>query len=36
MAQRLKQGGYTTGFSVGDTVPYIICCDSVCNAVDSV
>lgn len=36
MAQRLKQSGYTTGCSVGDTVPYIICCEPVRNAVDSV
>ncbi|EEF38804.1 DNA polymerase alpha catalytic subunit [Ricinus communis] len=27
VALRLKQSGYTTGCSVGDTVPYIICCE---------
>ncbi|XP_075654619.1 DNA polymerase alpha catalytic subunit [Castanea sativa] len=27
VAQRLKQSGYTAGCSVGDTVPYIICCE---------
>lgn len=36
MAQRLKQSGYSTGCSVGDTVPYIICCEQVCDAVDSI
>ncbi|WJX55345.1 DNA-directed DNA polymerase [Trifolium repens] len=27
VAQRLKQQGYTSGCSVGDTIPYIICCE---------
>lgn len=27
VAQRLKQMGYSTGCSVGDTIPYIICCE---------
>ncbi|KAG8641227.1 hypothetical protein MANES_13G122900v8 [Manihot esculenta] len=27
VALRLKQSGYTTGCSAGDTVPYIICCE---------
>ncbi|KAJ8764232.1 hypothetical protein K2173_005972 [Erythroxylum novogranatense] len=27
VALRLKQSGYTSGCSVGDTVPYIICCE---------
>ncbi|KAM5577509.1 DNA polymerase alpha catalytic subunit [Rosa sericea] len=27
VAQRLRQSGYSTGCSVGDTVPYIICCE---------
>ncbi|GMY11780.1 DNA polymerase alpha catalytic subunit [Fagus crenata] len=27
VAQRLKQSGYSTGCNVGDTVPYIICCE---------
>ncbi|KAB1214754.1 DNA polymerase alpha catalytic subunit [Morella rubra] len=27
VAQRLKQGGYSTGCNVGDTIPYIICCE---------
>ena len=25
--------GYTTGCSVGDTIPYIICCEQVCGSV---
>ncbi|GAV71281.1 DNA_pol_B domain-containing protein [Cephalotus follicularis] len=31
VALRLKQSGYTTGCSVGDTVPYIICCEQGTN-----
>ncbi|KAF5463781.1 hypothetical protein F2P56_013914 [Juglans regia] len=27
VAQRLKQSGYSTGCNVGDTIPYIICCE---------
>lgn len=27
VAQRLKQQGYTSGCSVGDTIPYVICCE---------
>ncbi|KAF7803369.1 DNA polymerase alpha catalytic subunit [Senna tora] len=27
VAQRLKQKGYSTGCSAGDTIPYIICCE---------
>ncbi|XP_065875108.1 DNA polymerase alpha catalytic subunit [Euphorbia lathyris] len=27
VALRLKQSGYTSGCSVGDTVPYVICCE---------
>ncbi|KAL5099247.1 hypothetical protein RYX36_003574 [Vicia faba] len=27
VAQRLKQQGHTSGCSVGDTIPYIICCE---------
>ncbi|XP_024931872.2 DNA polymerase alpha catalytic subunit isoform X1 [Ziziphus jujuba] len=27
VAQRLKQSGYVSGCSVGDTIPYIICCE---------
>ncbi|KAL9666660.1 hypothetical protein QQ045_000996 [Rhodiola kirilowii] len=27
VALRMKQNGYCTGFSPGDTVPYIICCE---------
>ncbi|KAJ4828983.1 hypothetical protein Tsubulata_020636 [Turnera subulata] len=27
VALRLKQGGYTSGVSVGDTIPYIVCCE---------
>ncbi|KAM7251032.1 hypothetical protein ACFE04_022915 [Oxalis oulophora] len=27
VALRLKQSGYTSGCSVGDTIPYIICCE---------
>ncbi|XP_022149463.1 DNA polymerase alpha catalytic subunit-like [Momordica charantia] len=27
VAQRLKQMGYSTGCSVGDTIPYVICCE---------
>ena len=30
VALRLKQMGYSTGCSVGDTIPYIICCEQVC------
>lgn len=32
VAQRLKQMGYSTGCSVGDTIPYIICCEQVCGS----
>ncbi|KAK6116225.1 hypothetical protein DH2020_050021 [Rehmannia glutinosa] len=27
VALRMKRSGYVTGFSAGDTVPYIICCE---------
>uniref|UniRef100_A0A2N9J665 DNA-directed DNA polymerase n=1 Tax=Fagus sylvatica TaxID=28930 RepID=A0A2N9J665_FAGSY len=27
VAQKLKQSGYSTGCNVGDTIPYIICCE---------
>lgn len=33
MAQRLKQQGYSSGCSVGDTIPYIICYEQVCHLV---
>jgi len=33
VAQRLKQQGYTSGCSVGDTIPYIICHEQVCHLV---
>ncbi|XP_008241474.1 PREDICTED: DNA polymerase alpha catalytic subunit [Prunus mume] len=35
VAQRLKQSGYSTGCSVGDTVPYIICCEQGAGSVNS-
>ncbi|PON43001.1 DNA polymerase alpha catalytic subunit [Parasponia andersonii] len=35
VAQRLKQSGYSTGCSVGDTVPYIICCEQGTSSVSS-
>lgn len=36
VAQRLKQQGYTSGCSVGDTIPYVICCEQVCHLVLSI
>ncbi|XP_050380225.1 DNA polymerase alpha catalytic subunit isoform X2 [Argentina anserina] len=35
VAQRLRQSGYSTGCSVGDTVPYIICCEQGVNSDNS-
>ncbi|KAH9611127.1 hypothetical protein KSS87_007292 [Heliosperma pusillum] len=32
VALRLKQNGYTSGCSAGDTVPYIICCEQEISA----
>ncbi|XP_061341474.1 DNA polymerase alpha catalytic subunit [Gastrolobium bilobum] len=32
VAQRLKQQGYSSGCSVGDTIPYIICYEQGCNS----
>ncbi|KAK6924049.1 Zinc finger, DNA-directed DNA polymerase, family B, alpha [Dillenia turbinata] len=32
VALRLKQSGYTTGCSAGDTVPYVICCEQGASA----
>ncbi|KAJ7952842.1 DNA polymerase [Quillaja saponaria] len=35
VAQRLKQNGYSIGCSVGDTIPYIICCEQGTSTVGS-
>ncbi|KAM6564315.1 hypothetical protein CsatB_024313 [Cannabis sativa] len=35
VAQRLKQSGYSSGCSVGDTIPYIICCEQGTSSVSS-
>ncbi|MED6210639.1 hypothetical protein PIB30_066086 [Stylosanthes scabra] len=32
VAQRMKQQGYSSGCSVGDTIPYIICCEEGCSS----
>ncbi|KAJ0097138.1 hypothetical protein Patl1_28665 [Pistacia atlantica] len=36
VALRLKQSGYSTGCSAGDTVPYIICCEQGISSGSSV
>ncbi|XP_062101961.1 DNA polymerase alpha catalytic subunit [Humulus lupulus] len=35
VAQRLKQSGYSSGCSVGDTIPYIICCEQGTSSISS-
>ncbi|GMN30176.1 hypothetical protein TIFTF001_002720 [Ficus carica] len=35
VALRLKQSGYSTGCSVGDTIPYIICCEQGTSSIGS-